>query len=70
MMELADAIAKGFNEAMLDRLPQNLVEYWRYRNSLNMVDDMVMMGKRIMIPPSLRQEVLDHLHGHIMASPR
>ena len=63
MMELVDAISRGFNEAMVDRLPPNLAEYWKYREKLNVVDDVVMMGERVVIPVSLRQEVLDHLHG-------
>ena len=63
MRDLITAISKGFNESVLERLPAGLAGYWKYRHSLHVVDGVVMMGERIVIPPSLRQEVLDHLHG-------
>ena len=63
MRNLVDAIGKGFNEAMVDRLPNGLADFWRHRDSLDVVDGVIMMGERIVVPPSLRREVLDHLHG-------
>ena len=63
MRNLVSAIKQGFNEAILERLPEGLADYWRYRDNLEVVDGVVMMGERIVIPPSLRPEVLDHLHG-------
>ena len=63
MIDLVDQIRKGFNEAMVERLPQGLAEFWRHRNSLHVVDGVVMMAEQIVIPPSLRHKVLDQLHG-------
>ena len=44
MINLLDAIGKGFNGAMVERLPQGLAEFWRHRDSLHVVDGVVMMG--------------------------
>ena len=63
MRHLIEAIHNGFNEAVQERLPAGLTDYWRHRGSLIVVDGVVMMGERIVIPASLRQEVLTHLHG-------
>ena len=63
MRELIVAIGRGFNEAVLDRLPEKLAGFWRHRHGLQVVDGVVMLGERIVVPPSLRREVLEHLHG-------
>ena len=63
MRRLIAAIGAGFNEKDSADLPADLADFWRHRKALSVVDEVVMMGERIVIPPSLRQEVLDHLHG-------
>ena len=63
MRQLIAAIGTGFNEETMEQLPANLADFWRHRKSLSVLDEVVMMGERIVIPPSLRQEILDHLHG-------
>ena len=59
---LIATITGGFHET-LDELPQFTARYWRHRADLNVVDGVVMLGDRIVVPPRLRQEVLRHLHG-------
>ena len=63
LRQLIIAIGAGFNEKELEGTPAGLADYWRHRQSLTVVDDVVMMGEQIVIPPSLRHEVLDHLHA-------
>ena len=43
--------------------PEVLQPYFKYMQSLLTTDGVVMCGERPLIPPSLRQEVLEHLHG-------
>ena len=63
MRQLIAAIKDGLNAVDVTQIPENLADYWRHRHSLYVLDGVVMMGERIVIPPSLRQEVLVHLHG-------
>ena len=35
VVDLVDAIGKGFNRAMVERLPQGLAEFWRHRDRLH-----------------------------------
>ena len=40
-------------------------KYVPYRSELNVVDDILLMGSRIVIPSSLRPDILSKLHeGH------
>ena len=43
--------------------PEPLRPYYPYRHSLLVVDDLVLCGDRPLIPASLREEVLEHLHA-------
>ena len=60
---LIGAIKNGLNEMTVEDAKGSLAEYWRHRHSLHVLDGVIMMGERIVIPPSLRKEVLAHLHG-------
>ena len=44
-------------------LPTDLRPYHRFAASLCVVDGVILMGQRIVVPPSLRQPVLDALHA-------
>jgi len=46
-----------------DSLPTNLLDYYRYRDDLSTVDGVVLYKDRVVIPPSLRQDVLESLHS-------
>ena len=63
MRQLIGAIKDGLDDKDVKEIPEGVAEYWRHRHSLHIVDGVVMMGERIVIPPSLRHEVLVHLHG-------
>ena len=44
-------------------LPPSLREYYQYRDHLHTVDGVILYKDRIVIPPSLREEVLSALHA-------
>lgn len=44
-------------------MPANISDFWKQRDKLHVVDDVVMMGNRVLIPKSLRAEVLESLHA-------
>ena len=46
-----------------DTLPPELLPYWRYRHELSIVDEVILVGDRILIPPPLRSEVCKLLHA-------
>ena len=43
-------------------LPQNLREFWPYRDELTYENNMVIKGSQILIPTSLRSDILKDLH--------
>ena len=43
-------------------LPQNLREFWPYRDELTYENNMVIKGNQILIPKSLRSDILKDLH--------
>ena len=55
-------IQKGFPESKSD-LGDQLHDFWTYRHGLHVYDDVIMYHERIVIPPSLRPEVLNSLHA-------
>ena len=61
-MALMQLARTGFPEVSED-MPPPLSPYWKFRDSLMVVDGVLMYGNRTVIPPSLRQEICDHLHG-------
>ena len=57
-------IIKGWPE-MRDDCPQNLRNFWTYRDELSILDGLVLKGVRIAIPEQCRAKVLEKLHeGH------
>ena len=63
MRKLMVAIQEGLYDMPVEEAKEDLAEFWRHRHSLTILDGVVMMGERIVVPPSLRKEVLAHLHG-------
>ena len=49
-----------------DELHADLKPYWSYRDELAVIDGIVLKGRHIVIPTSLRQQVLDQLHTNHM----
>lgn len=47
-------------------LPENIKLYWKFKNNIFVDNGLVYLGDRIMVPKSLRQEMLETLHeSHI-----
>lgn len=44
-------------------LPAQLQPYWKYGNDMSIIDDVILIGSRILIPPSLRGEICKILHS-------
>ena len=62
MKSLLEFISAGFPE----HLPEHLIflkPYWRYRQSLFVLDGVIMYNDRVLIPPSLRGKVMEILHS-------
>ena len=59
---LRKLISSGLPEDIAE-WPETLRLYHPYRINLLVADDMILYGERPLIPLSLRDEVLDHLHG-------
>ena len=52
--------------SMKDELHNDLRLYWSYRDDLAVIDGVVIKGRWILIPTSLKQQVLDQLHTNHM----
>ena len=59
---LIDTIQRGF-PACKDLCPVDIREYFRYREELSVSEGVILFKTRVMIPRSLRQEVLEYLHS-------
>ncbi|XP_071478837.1 uncharacterized protein [Diadema antillarum] len=62
MQALLNAIEAGMPE-FRHELPTTIREYFPFRDALSAVDGIILYKDRIVIPPSLREEVLAHLHA-------
>ncbi len=61
MRELLDLIEEGFPDSSI--LPPSLRPYHRFREDLFIVDGVALYRGRVVIPPTLREKVLDILHS-------
>ena len=62
MQSLVDLIESGMPQ-FRHELPEPLHEYFQFRDSLYTVDGVLLYKDRVVIPPSLRSEVLANLHA-------
>lgn len=62
MQALLSTIEAGMPE-FRHELPPSLREYFQFRDELSTVDGVILYKDRLVIPPSLREEVLAHLHA-------
>ncbi|XP_060073014.1 uncharacterized protein LOC132552840 [Ylistrum balloti] len=62
MFQLVQMIESGIPETRND-LPVPLREYHQFRNNLSTIDGVIIYKDRIVIPPSLRTDVLTALHS-------
>ena len=49
-----------------DKLHADLRPYWSYRDKLTVIDGIILKGRCVVIPNSLRQQVLNQLHTNHM----
>ena len=64
LVDLSSMILNGWPDYQ-SQCPYSVREFWNCRDELSVVDQIVMKGHRIVIPQSLRSEMLDKLHtGH------
>ena len=62
---LKNTILMGWPESRKD-CPPTIIEYWNYRDELSVTNDLILKGEKIVVPNSLRQEILETLHtGHM-----
>ena len=59
---LMTLIHQGF-PAMKHDVDDRFTNYWAYRESLYIYDQVVMYNDRVVIPPSLRPEILESMHA-------
>lgn len=65
MGDLCDNIVKGWPEDKW-KLNKECGDFWAHRDELSVNDGLIMKGERIVIPPSMRSEMLKNIHiGHM-----
>ena len=62
MLELADLIENGMPDSRL-KMPASLKDFFQFRDELSTIDGVILYRDRIVVPKSLREEVLDALHA-------
>jgi len=62
MIVLADLIENGMPESRT-QMPDALRDFFQFRDDLSVTDGVILYKDRIVIPPLLRNEVLDALHA-------
>ena len=63
MLELADLIENGMPDSRL-KMTAALKDFFQFRDELSTIDGEILYKDRIVIPHSLREEVLDALHAN------
>ena len=65
LQQLKSFIIAGWPD-MKDELHADLRPYWSYRGELVVIDGIILKGRHIVIPNSLKQQVLNQLHMNHM----
>ncbi|KAK3103001.1 hypothetical protein FSP39_015684 [Pinctada imbricata] len=64
MNELQGVIANGWPDH-ISQCSENVKKYWNFREELSIYKGIATKGRRLIVPESLREEILDQLHcGH------
>ena len=64
MDQLKQVILKGWPEER-HLCPEQVLDYWNFRDELTVVDSLMLKGQKIVIPSALRPKMLEILHqGH------
>ena len=62
---LINAIRNGWAETK-ERCDERIKDYWQHRGEMIYIKGLVLKGDRIVVPKSLRKEILDAIHtGHL-----
>ena len=61
--EMQDLITAIENRNGSDKFPDNVASYNRHADNLLVVDGVPMLGRRVVVPASCRQKVLECLHS-------
>ena len=62
---LKETVFEGWPQKR-EKCPPLLHDYWNFREELTVEDGLLLKGDRILIPPTLRPEILDIIHqGHL-----
>ena len=61
LQQLKKSIIAGWPNTK-DELHANIRPHWPYRDKLSVIDGIILQGRHIVIPYSLRQQVLTQLH--------
>ena len=61
LQQLKGIIITGWPDSR-DELHADLQPYWSYRDGLAVIDGIILKGKCIIIPNSLKEQVLNQLH--------
>ena len=65
MQNLIPTILEGWPSSRSE-CPKAILEYWNHRDELSFADDLIFRGQTILIPKSLRQEMIHAVHfSHI-----
>ena len=65
LQQLKGIIISGWPDSR-DELHTDLQPYWSYRDELAVIDGVILKGKCIIIPSSLKEQVLSQLHTNHM----
>ena len=64
LQELKCSVQDGFPKER-HQCAMTIQDFWNYRDELSIYDDIIVKGDRIIIPESMRNEILEQLHaGH------
>ena len=65
LKQLKSVILSGWPNLRKD-CPRDVLDFWNYRDELTIMNEMIFKGEKIVIPSSMRQEMLSILHkGHM-----
>ena len=65
MQTLKKTIVQGWPETRSTREP-SVLEFWNHRDELSFEEGLIFRGQKIVIPKSLRAEMLKQVHtGHL-----
>ena len=65
MRQLKETITSGWPETRAEA-PASTLPYWDVRDQLSEIDGIILKGERVLVPPSMRKEMLERIHqGHM-----